>query len=67
MTARASVVREYSWLPRAIPCQHCAPAAIMRKRQLEGTWSMVWAGSERILAVKSCSKVEDLHQRASSR
>ena len=36
-----------------MPCQHCAVAAIMRNRQLEGTWSIVLAGSRRTLWVKS--------------
>ena len=36
-----------------MPCQRCAEAAIMRRRQLEGMWSSVLAGSRRTLWVKS--------------
>ena len=39
---------QYSSLPRAMPCKHCATEATMHKRQLEGMWSKVFAGSERI-------------------
>ena len=50
---RPSSSIEKSSLPRAMPCQHCAVAAIMRNRQLEGMWSSVLAGSRRTLCVKS--------------
>ena len=44
---------EDSLLPWTMPCQNSAVASIMRKRQLEGMWSSVLAGSERTLLVKS--------------
>ena len=37
-----------SSLPRVMHCQHCAVAAIMRKRRLEGMRSKVLAGGRRI-------------------
>ena len=43
---RPSPSTEKSSLPRAMPCQHCAVAGIVRRRQLEGMWSNVLAGMQ---------------------
>ena len=44
---------------RAMPCQHCAVVATIRKRQLEGMWSSVLAGSERTLLLQSGGKCSE--------
>ena len=50
---RPSFSCEYPSLPWATPRQHCATAAIMRKRQLDRTCIRMFAGTQRTRGLKS--------------